>query len=56
MLAAGGVESTSDEVELPAGVHLVRMLSFASQPSSLATSETIPADWTQPYTLTVKTR
>lgn len=56
MLAAGGVDSTSGEVELPAGVHLVRVQSFASQPSSLATSETIPADWTQPYTLTVKTR
>lgn len=55
-LASGGVEATSPEVELGVGVHLVRVGTFVSQPSTLQTTDPLPADWNQPYTLTVKTR
>lgn len=52
-LAEANDISESDELELPAGVHHVRVSSFASQPSSVNDDGTFPADWNQPYELTV---
>jgi hypothetical protein len=54
LFAAAGVQSFSDELELPAGVHGVRVSSFASQRSTLGLPATPPADWNRPYTFSVQ--
>jgi hypothetical protein len=54
LFAAPKVPSFSDEVELPAGVHGVRVSAFVSQPSTLGLPAMVPADWNQPYTLSVQ--
>jgi hypothetical protein len=56
MFAGANEDSTSEELELPAGTHYVRVNTFASQPSTQTTDTPLPADWNRPYTLTIKTR
>lgn len=54
LFAAAGVQSFSDELELPAGVHGVRVSTFGSQRSTLGLPATPPADWNRPYTFSVQ--
>lgn len=55
-LGAGGVELHSDELDLAAGVHIVRVGHFDGQSSTLNLRDPIPAGWNNPYTLTVQRR
>ncbi|MFZ5441185.1 MAG: hypothetical protein ACOZQL_14345 [Myxococcota bacterium] len=56
VMAASNVESTSEELALPAGTHYVRVAAFVSQDSSRETTPgtpPFPQTWNQPYTFTV---
>lgn len=55
-LAPGGVEVYSDELELAAGTHYIRLSPFVSEPSTWNVAEPLPPRWTTPYTLAVQTR
>ncbi len=55
--AESNVESASEELELNAGTHHVRVVAFVSQQATWETTEgeaPFPTTWNQPYTLTVK--
>lgn len=55
-LAPGDVEVHSDEIDLAAGTHYIRIGPFVSEASTWDFSEPLPARWNTPYTLTVQTR
>ena len=56
-VGAGNTDLVSEEVALAAGTWFVRVTPFVSQ-FSLVSGQTVevPAEWTQPYTLTVQPR
>lgn len=56
VLAPGAVEVYSDELDLAAGTHYVRLYAYVSEPSTWSAAEPLPGRWTTPYTLTVQTR
>lgn len=55
-LAPGDVEVYSDELELAAGTHYIRISPFVSEASTWDFSEPLPDRWNTPYTLTVQAR